>query len=297
MNKITVIIPIYNSEKFLPCLFEALEKCNFNSGDEVLLVDNGSSDASVALCKEKAEQYPEIYCFLSYTKKAGAYATRNYAIKQAKGDIFVFTDSDCKPTAEWLDEIRKNIKSGEIIAGKVQIEVENNGLWERFDSIAHLNSERNAKDNRVATANMAVFREDYFKVGIFEERFSGGDYEWSMRAAQVGMQIRFISTIMVYHPSRKSFLEILRKEQRIAYGEGKHQKLKNKSYYALFVRYALKIFKLDTNIRYSKQLKKAGIRSKEILEFNKKFMRIRIEQLKFAVKGYKQEDVRKIGIT
>lgn len=295
-KNISIIIPIFNAQHFLPDLFKALEACEFIPGDEVLLVDNGSTDDSVKLCKEAAESRQGLYRCLDYSQVPGSYAARNYAVKQAKGEILVFTDSDCKPASGWLRALRESVVPGVVIAGKIQIEIVNNGLWEHFDTIAHLNSEKNAAGNRVATANMAVMRSDFEKVGLFEERFSGGDYDWSMRAAASGMKVIFVPEALVYHPSRKTFAEILKKEQRIAYGAGNHAKLKNQSCFSLRIKYFLKIFKLDTNLRYTKQLKKAGMDQKTLREFNRKFMRIRIEQLKFAVKGYKQTDVRKLGI-
>lgn len=295
-KKISIIIPIFNAEQFLPDLFHALSHNTFLPGDEVLLVDNGSTDHSAALCKAEQEKRPDIYRCLSFTEEPGPYAARNYAIQQAEGEIFVFTDSDCKPVPHWLDAVRENIKEGTVIAGKVEIEVVNDGLWEHFDSIAHLNSEKSAANNKVATANMAVTKSGFMKVGFFEKQFSGEDYAWSKRAAATGLEIVYMPDVMVYHPSRKTFAEILRKDQRIAFGAGNHAQLHGQSGILLWCKYFLKIFKFDTNVRYTKQLKKVGMNGKALWEFNCKFMRIRVEQLKFAMKGYNQADVRKLGI-
>lgn len=299
-GSVSIIVPIFNAQQFLPDLFQALSACVFYPEDEVLLVDNGSTDESAKICQEAAKATPDIYHCLTYSEAAGSYAARNYAVKQAKGDILVFTDSDCKPIAGWLQAIRESVKPGVVIAGKIQIEIVNpgkkEGLWEHFDTIAHLNSEKNAAGNRVATANMAVLREDFEQVGLFEHRFSGGDYEWSMRAAASGKKVLFVPDAMVYHPSRKTFAEILKKEQRIAYGAGNHAKTVKQPGPVLWLKYFLKIFKVDTNMRYTKQLRAAGMDEKTLREFNRKFMRIRVEQLKFAMKGYRQTDVRKLGI-
>jgi len=295
-NSISVIIPIYNAEKFLPDLFEALERSDFKESDEVLLVDNGSADGSIRLCEEAAARRPDLYKCLSYTEKAGSYAARNYGLQHAGSDVLVFTDSDCKPTQGWIAAIREHLRPQTVIAGKIEIEIVNNGLWECYDTIAHLNSEANARKNRVATANMAVFREDFFKVGPFEERFSGGDYDWSMRAAQKGLKILFVPAAMVYHPSRKTFLEVLKKEQRIAYGVGNHYKIQNRSMTQLILVYILRIFKLDTNVRHCRRLRGMGVSVGDLVRFNAGFLRIRIEHLKYAIRGYKQIDVRKMGI-
>ena len=295
-KSVSVIIPVFNAEQFLPDLFRCLSSCDFRQGDEVLLVDNGSTDSSKYLCEEQQNKNPNLYRCLSYTEIPGSYAARNYAVKQSKGEVLIFTDSDCKPSAEWLTAMRTNATPGRVVAGKIQIEIANNGLWENFDVIAHLNSEKNAAGNRVATANMAVLKKEFEEVGLFENRFSGGDYEWSVRAASSGRKVVFVPEALIYHPSRKTFEEILKKQQRIAYGAGNHAKLHKQSCMALRCKYILRIFKFDTNIRYTKQLKQAGMDRYALWEFNRKFMRIRIENMKYAVKGYKQIDVRKLGI-
>ena len=296
LKTITVIIPIYNAEGYLKNLFVALETNQFVEGDEILLIDNGSTDRSVDYCKEAVKKHPNLIKILHYTEKAGSYATRNYGVSLAKGDILVFTDSDTIPVSNWIKSIRENAEKGTILAGRIILDIINNNLWEHFDNIAHLNSEKNAKDSCIATANMAVLRTDFFEVGLFEERFSGGDYEWSIRAVKNNFKIKFLKEAVVHHPTRKTFEQILKKEQRIAFGDGNHNKLNNRSALTLKMRYFLKFFKIDTNIRYSMQLRKLGFSSSEILKFNKKFMIIRFEQYKYAVKGYEMQDVRALGV-
>ena len=293
---ISIIVPIYNSEKFLSSFFEALLENTFFSGDEVLLIDNGSTDDSYNICKKYSDNNA-VFKLLTYTEKAGSYAARNYGVKQANGDVLVFTDSDTEPCKEWLSAIRSIIQRKIVIAGRIQLDIiDKKGIWENFDSIAHLNSEKNAKESSIATANMAVYRSDFEEVGFFEERFSGGDYEWSQRAAANGMKIVFVRDALVHHPTRKTFEQVLKKEQRIAYGTGNHYKIHNKSLFCLVLRFCLKIFKIDTNLRYSKALKDRGLTIGELLYFNAKFMKIRVEQLKFSIYGYKEIDARKLVI-
>lgn len=296
MESLSVIIPIYNAESFLSVLFKCLNENQFNRGDEVLLIDNGSKDSSRLLCLEQVKRNPDVYRYFYYAEKAGSYSARNYALDIARGDILVFTDSDCMPTSQWLSAIRNNIQHGIVLAGKIEIEILHNGLWENFDAIAHLNSEKNADNYCVATANMAVYREDFFGVGKFEERFSGGDYEWSQRAKQKGMGIKYMPQVHILHPSRKTFQQILQKEQRIAYGAGVHHKLHGGKRIIIILKYFLKIFKVDTNIRYSFNLRKRGMKIKELLRFNICFFKIRMEQLKFVQAGYNCEDVRKLEL-
>lgn len=295
MKTVSIIIPIFNAEKFLPDLFSCLSSFNFVEGDEVLLVDNGSTDHSKKICENYAEEHENVHV-LSFTKAADSYATRNYAVKNANGDIFAFTDSDCKPISSWLDEVRK-VAEGNVMAGKVELELVENNLWEHLDRLVHLGQTEDAiRRNCVPTANMAVNKSDFWKVGLFEERFSGGDFEWSLRACQKGMTVKYNQEAFIYHPSRKTFEEISTREKRTAYGKGKSCRNNNQSKFLLGLRYFLKIFKIDTNIRLSRGLAKCGVGFKDLMYFNVKFFQIRFMQLKAAIAGYDQRDARALKI-
>ena len=296
MKNVSVIVPIFNAERFLPYLFDCFEKSAFTEGDEILLVDNGSKDRSYEMCMEQAEKFPSLYQVLSFTEKADSYAARNHAVSKAKGDIFAFTDSDCKPLPAWLDQVR-TVEEGTVMAGKVELELVENNLWEHLDRLVHLGQTETAiANNCVPTANMAVNRSDFFKVGRFEERFSGGDFEWSQRAHRTGLTIRYNPAAFIFHPSRKTFEEISTREKRTAYGKGKSYRNNGKSKAKLTLIYFLKIFKIDTNLRLSKGLAQNGVGFKDLLYFNVKYFQIRVMQLKAAIAGYNGDNARKLNI-
>lgn len=293
---ISVIIPIYNAEKFLDELFESLEKNHFEEGDEILLIDNGSSDKGVEMCKLIVEKEPKLYRYLLYTEKADSYAARNFGVRNAHNEVLVFTDSDCKPKANWIKMIKQSIKPGEVVAGKITLEKKIDNVWENFDSIAHLQSSNDAKNNNVATANMAVYLTDYKKVGFFTERFSGGDFDWSQRAVDKGLKIVFHNDVEVLHPSRNSLQQILKKEQRIAYGIGYSARLSGKSFLLIKLKMCLKVLKIDTNIRYRRKLKKLGMNREQLHEFDNAFWKIRFDQIKYMERGYKGINARSMNL-
>lgn len=296
MKSVSVIVPLFNAERFLPFLFECFDQCAFVEGDEILLVDNGSKDRSYEMCMEQSGKHPGLYKVIQYTEKADSYAARNCAVSQAKGDIFAFTDSDCKPLPAWLDQVR-TVEEGFVMAGKVELELVENNLWEQLDRLVHLGQTETAiANNCVPTANMAVNRSDFFQVGRFEERFSGGDFEWSQRAHRTGLTIRYNPEAFIYHPSRKTFEEISTREKRTAFGKGKSYRNNGKSKALLIAIYFLKIFKIDTNFRLSRGLAKNGVGFKDLLYFNVKYFQIRVMQLKAAIAGYNGDNARKLNI-
>lgn len=297
MDNISVIVPVYNSKEYLQKFFSCFDQIKYEKGDEVIIVDNGSTDGSFEICRKKQEERPDLYRVLKYDETASSYAARNFGVCNSRGKILAFTDSDCCPVVDWLMSIRKNIDFGNVLAGKIVLDIKTqSNVWEQFDVIAHLQSEENCSNNRVATANMAVFKSDFEKIGQFEERFSGGDYVWSQEAARNGLVMKFVPEMLIHHPTRKTYKAIQTKQRRIAYGEGDSIKKKGKSVIRILFIYILRIFKFDTNIRYAKLLKGNGIGVVDMIKFICQFEQLRIEQLRFAIKGYKGEDVRKKGI-
>lgn len=296
MKSISLIIPIYNAEVFLKDLFKCLDNNKFYNGDEILLVDNGSSDESIRLCKDYECKHNGLVKCLSYAEKAGSYSARNYAIKQAIGDILVFTDSDCQPSKDWITYIREKCNKGLVLAGNITLEIVNHDIWEYYDVYSCLNNEKSIQNSGIATANMAVNKEDFDKIGLFEERFSGGDYDWSLRAAKGGLKLEYCDLMRVKHPTRKSFEAVLKKEQRIAYGEGYHACINNHSKILLWGKYILKIFKIDMNIKYMNRLKSEGFSLRDRLRFNYYFFVIRINHLKYVLLGFENIDARSLGL-
>lgn len=92
---ISVIVPIYNVEKFLSKCINSILKQSYKNL-EVLLVDDGSTDSSGKICDEYADKYDYIKVF--HNRNQGLSAARNYGIHSAKGEIIGFIDPD-----DWIE--------------------------------------------------------------------------------------------------------------------------------------------------------------------------------------------------
>ena len=89
----TVIIPMYNAEGTLEeCVTSALQQSC--PPDEILLIDDGSTDNTLSLAAQLAGQYPCIR--LLRQEHAGVSAARNCGLRNAVGDYIVFLDADDK---------------------------------------------------------------------------------------------------------------------------------------------------------------------------------------------------------
>lgn len=90
-NLISVIIPVYNSEKYLKkCVLSIIEQIYINI--EIILIDDGSSDSSGKICDDFSLIDNRIKVYHQNNK--GVSNARNFGIRQAKGKYLIFIDSD-----------------------------------------------------------------------------------------------------------------------------------------------------------------------------------------------------------
>ncbi|MBP5647811.1 glycosyltransferase family 2 protein [Candidatus Saccharibacteria bacterium] len=119
MLKISIIIPVYNAQKYLErCVDSILEALGKNRG-EILLVDNDSKDDSLLISQKLAKKYPKIISILQCHIK-GAAAARNYGVKKAKGEYVWFIDADdyiAKTTISKLIEKADSEKADMVMMG------------------------------------------------------------------------------------------------------------------------------------------------------------------------------------
>ena len=91
LPKISVIVPIYNCEKYLERCLNSLSAQNYPSL-EIILVDDGSSDGSAELCKSYAERDSRFIYI--YRENGGVSSARNLGIDKASGELLAFVDGD-----------------------------------------------------------------------------------------------------------------------------------------------------------------------------------------------------------
>lgn len=88
---ISIIIPVYNSEKYLVNCIDSIITQNFNAF-ELLLVDDGSSDNSPNICDYYAKNDHRVRVF--HNENMGICASRNFGLQKASGKYIAFSDHD-----------------------------------------------------------------------------------------------------------------------------------------------------------------------------------------------------------
>lgn len=226
---VSVIIPHRNdSDRLLQCINALYSQTYPREQFEIIVVDNCSDKHH----KQKLTNINNDYDIkLLNQTKIGSYAARNLGLKHSKGAFIAFTDSDCIPEPEWIENGLNAfliINNCGFIGGKVDLffnDENNPGSVELFDYLISLNQEKYIKENFAVTANLFTSKEVINNVGPFNENlFSSGDKEWCLRVKEQQYNLEYCDTAVVRHPARQHFGNLIKKHIRICGGKFKHQK-------------------------------------------------------------------------
>ena len=99
MNTVSIIVPIYNSEKYLPQCVESILNQTYKNF-ELILVNDGSTDNSLSICESYAQKDERIE--ILNLQHNGVSNARNNGISKAKGEFICFVDSDDKIEKDFL---------------------------------------------------------------------------------------------------------------------------------------------------------------------------------------------------
>ena len=222
---VSVIIPIYNGESDVPDLLTSLRHQTYDRpGVEYLVVDNRSTDRTPALLAAALDQAHQDHWplrVLQETEIQSSYAARNQGIRQAQGDVLVFTDADCRPDPHWLDELLRPFEDPliELVVGEIQGLPSRNWL-ERYADAAQTLSQRYTLEHTFCpygqTANLALRRSVFKRIGLFRPYLTtGGDADFCWRALQTkDTPYQFADKAIVFHRHRSTLSELAQQWQR-----------------------------------------------------------------------------------
>ena len=109
MMGVSVVVLTYNSQRTIKRCLEALLKQTYKNF-ELVIVDDGSSDKTLSIIS--GYNNPRIR-LVRNEKNLGIAKSRNIGWKNSKGSLVFFTDSDCTPMLNWLEEGVKRLQKGE----------------------------------------------------------------------------------------------------------------------------------------------------------------------------------------
>jgi GT2 family glycosyltransferase len=214
---VSVIICSYNGGKTLAACLDSLGKLNYPDY-EVILVDDGSTDDT----SDIGAQFSNVHYI--HQSNHGLSHARNTGAAAAKGEVLVYTDSDCMADVDWLYYLIGTLTSGDYAgAGGPNITPPAENWIQACVAAAPGGPSHVLLTDIVAEhipgCNMAFYKWAFENIGGFdpEYRKAGDDVDFCWRLQQAGGVIAFSPTAMVWHHRRFTLGAFFR--QQDGYGE------------------------------------------------------------------------------
>jgi glycosyltransferase involved in cell wall biosynthesis len=217
-KQISIIIPTFNSAKVLQkCLESLINQTIDGETYEVIVVDDGSTDET----KEVVARYPVKYI---YQQNRGPAAARNNGVRQAAGEIVLFTDADCEPQPNWIEEMIKPMNDDQVVGVKGTYKTRQKELIARLVQIEYEHKYERMKKFKyidfIDTYAAGYLKDVFLKYEGFDERYpkaSVEDQEFSFRLSHDGYKMVFNPDAIVYHRHSARLWDYLRKKYKIAF--------------------------------------------------------------------------------
>lgn len=189
-EKISVIIPVFNGEKFLAEAIDSVISQTYKAY-EIIIVDDGSNDDTVSIAKS----YSEIDYY--YQKNEGVSSALNLGLSKIKGDFISFLDADDiwveNKLEKQIEFLREHPKSEGVFA-----------YHQRFykKPSEELTEAEKSDTKRVLPGHfkgtLLIRKDSFFRVGLFNTSLKIGDFlDWYRRASDMGVNLSNVPDILL----------------------------------------------------------------------------------------------------
>ena len=224
---LSVVIPTYRRATRLHRLLTALEAQITGKPDrQVVVVNDGSHDDAYA---KVVERFQTMIDYVALPQNRGRAAARNAGVRKATGRYLVFTDDDCVPPPHWLDwlvAVLEEYPYAAVVGGPTRLlQSETPSLLEQYATTWGFGPKPLFEKGQlycVPTANVAIRRDWFDKVGGFDERFNGGeDTNLTLRLIRAGAHFHLDWSWFTHHGQDWSLRDFC--ERWFRYGRGRGQ--------------------------------------------------------------------------
>jgi GT2 family glycosyltransferase len=222
----TVVVPTSNRAEYLEVTLRSLAEQDIDLPYEVIAVDDGSRDRTPEVIRRAGVRS------IRHETPQGPNAGRNEGIEAAQADLIMLVDDDTWIPPTWLNAMVEGAQrhpEGDAYGGPIRARLEGpapRACGREEPPITSLDlGERDREAELVWSANMALRREAFERVGPFDERFTtGGDEEdWIRRLHDRGGRVVYLADAWLDH-RRAGDDARLRSLMRSAYRRGRNMR-------------------------------------------------------------------------
>ncbi len=217
----SIIIPSFNRSEEIRDLLHSLDDLNFSRDRfEVIVADDGSTDDTKDVVSQ-AQKSVSYHLHYVSQKNQGPGAARNLGMQNARGDFFIFVDSDVTVPPDWLREIDRALheQQADAFGGPDTFRRDFPALLKAINysmtSFITTGGLRGKKGKKIAkyyprSFNMGLSRLVWQKIGGFSSLRHGQDIEYSHRILKSEAKVIFIADAPVFHKRRTNLRRFFR---------------------------------------------------------------------------------------
>ena len=228
--QLSVIICTWNRAASLQKTLGSVQECQLPVGTEweVVIVDNNSTDETIAVCQQFAHQFPGRYRYVLEKRQGKSFAL-NTGVKSARGRILAFTDDDVIADPAWLAETLRVFAAHDCVGvgGRIVPVWESekpswfttDGPYRLLPAIVGYDLGEDIREITAPAlgANLSLKKEVFEKYGMFRtdlgpcagSEVRGEDYEFCWRLLRAGGRLVYAPEAIVFHPVEKRRIDKL----------------------------------------------------------------------------------------
>ena len=181
-EELTIVIPYFNREQFLPRTFCSLERSTRRAA-RLIFVDNGSQDGSRALCEDFARRHPEQDILLLSESRSGAAIARNAGLAEVKTPWTYFFDSDDELSPRFIEQMEQTLREHaeqnfDVIAFRT-VMVHPDGSMTQRQSMFNESATDQILMSQLVTQNLFVRTDFLRRIGGWNEQLREWD-DWEL---------------------------------------------------------------------------------------------------------------------
>ncbi len=216
---ISIIIPSYRSRRYIDGCFQAIFQQTAAALFEVIVVESSQEHD---ITEYIARTYPSVK-LITLPRRTFPGEARNIGLREAQGDIIIFTDMDCVPQPGWIETIlRLQQESGYRVIGGAVLNGTPNSVIGTAEYIVEFNeftpSRREGEARLLPTCNVALKKEVFEEHGYFEAIIKGSDTLFTRRLLKRGERVYFTSAFQVAHQNRAELRRFLHNQVELGKG-------------------------------------------------------------------------------
>lgn len=211
MIKVSIVVPVYNLENYLPRCLDALVNQTLED-IEILCVDDGSKDSAPQIIEDYKAKYPnKVKTF--HKENGGEWSARTFGLKHATGEYIGFIDSDDVPEITWAEKLYKAAKENNAdiaFSGYDRVDMDTGKTVSiEMNKLGRINKDVDWNDDFILYANPSLWNKLYRRELVKDSEFlpfrGANDTLFLIRSYMDGAKkLTFIPDVLYHYYLRSS---------------------------------------------------------------------------------------------